>query len=377
MYISGKYKLGCINGDLPQPQPTDSTFRKWRTDDAIVKGWLINSMDPTLISNFIRFPTAKMVWDSIAATYFDGTDTSQVYDLRKWVTGMRKAGGSIEKFYNDLQGLWREIDFCRPNPIEYAVDIQKYNPIIQEDRVYTFLDGLDDRLDKVLSDVLQQKPFQLLNKLMLRSDVKILVLHPRLKQNQKEEDALIVEARNIAVKLVSSYMDTQAGGMNSKLRNNKKLLSDGGLGKAALTTAELQLSFTSEVESSSNSATLNDQGNHGQVLLNSSRQSDCDCIIDSEATDHMTFDANNFSNVTQPRRTTIANANGVTYPVTGAGIVALSSSLSLSHTLFVPSLSNKLLSVSQVTAELNCVALMYPTFCLLQDIPTKEIIRRD
>ncbi|KAF2323937.1 hypothetical protein GH714_004152 [Hevea brasiliensis] len=82
--------------------------------------------------------------------------------------------------------------------------------------------------------------------------------------------------------------------------------------------------------------------------------SDCDWIIISGVTDHMTFDANDFSKVTQPRRTTIANPNGVTYPVTGAGTVALSSSLALSHTLLVPSLSNKLLS----------------------DIPTKDIIGR-
>ena len=54
--------------------------------------------------------------------------------------------------------------------------------------------------------------------------------------------------------------------------------------------------------------------------------------------------------------------------------MALSSSLSLNHTLFIPSLSNKLLSVSQVTTDLNCVVLMYLTFCLLQNILTKEII---
>ena len=69
------------------------------------QGWLINSMDPSLIANFIRFPTAKQVWDSAATTYFDGTDTSQVYDLRHRVTCMKQVGGSIEKYYNDLQGL--------------------------------------------------------------------------------------------------------------------------------------------------------------------------------------------------------------------------------------------------------------------------------
>lgn len=70
MFISGKDKLGYINGDVPEPKSTDPGFRKWRTENAIVKGWLINSMDSMLIGNFIRFPTAKMVWDSIAITFF-------------------------------------------------------------------------------------------------------------------------------------------------------------------------------------------------------------------------------------------------------------------------------------------------------------------
>ena len=72
---------------------------------------------------------------------------------------MKQAGGSIEKYYNDLQGLWREIDFRRPNPMKCAIDIKSYNSMLQEERVYIFLDGLDDRLDLVRSDVLHLKPF--------------------------------------------------------------------------------------------------------------------------------------------------------------------------------------------------------------------------
>ena len=40
-----------------------------------------------------------------------------------------------------------------------AKNIQIYNSNIHEDRVYVFLDGLDDSLDKIKSDVLQIKPF--------------------------------------------------------------------------------------------------------------------------------------------------------------------------------------------------------------------------
>jgi hypothetical protein len=90
----------------------------------------------------------------------------------------------------------------------------------------------------------------------------------------------------------------------------------------------------------------------------------------------MTFDAKDFIQTSLPRRTNIANANGVISPVTGAGTVILTDTLQLPNTLLVPSLSHKLLSVSQMTSDLNCLVLMYPTFCLIQDILTKEIIGR-
>ncbi|RVW72954.1 hypothetical protein CK203_053106 [Vitis vinifera] len=66
------------------------------TENAVVKGWLINSMDPKLTSNYTIFPNAKAVWDTIATTYFDGTDASQVYDLKRKVTRLQQ-GGDLSK----------------------------------------------------------------------------------------------------------------------------------------------------------------------------------------------------------------------------------------------------------------------------------------
>ena len=88
----------------------------------------------------------------------------------------------------------------------------------------------------------------------------------------------------------------------------------------------------------------------------------------------MTFAATDFTTTSPPQHTSVANANGVDSLITRVGSVYLSPSLQLLNTLLVPLLSHKLLFVSQVTIELNCVVLVYPTFCILQDILTKEII---
>jgi hypothetical protein len=100
-------------------------------------------------------------------------------------------------------------------------------------------------------------------------------------------------------------------------------------------------------------------------------------IINSGATNHMTFSKNDVLNFNKPKKTKILNANGVSYPVTGAGDVHLSRSLKLTNTLMVPSLSTKLISVGQLVEELNWVVLMYPNCCIFQDIQTREIIGRE
>jgi hypothetical protein len=56
--------------------------------------------------------------------------------------------------------------------------------------------------------------------------------------------------------------------------------------------------------------------------------------------------------------------------------VELSTTFTLPNTLFVPSLSTKLLSVGKVTEDLNYCILMYSSFCLFRDVLTKKIFGR-
>ena len=377
MYVAGKDKLGYINGDLPQPLTTDPFFRRWRTENATVKGWLIGSMDPSLIGNFIRFPTAKQVWDAIATTYFDGSDATQVYELRRRVARLRQGSGSLEKYYNDLQGLWREIDFRRPNPMQCPADIQHFNNMLQEDRVYTFLDGLDDKLDNIRSDVLQLKPFPTVEQAyahVRREAVRQAVMTA---SNGEEAAGAVMASRSlkqgpsIATNSLSlngkfSKSNGPSNDMKCSHCGNSKHTRDtcfklhgypdwwhelqakrqrdgngkdggasknaaNGTGKAAIASAESQLSLIP--------TTTVDLDTGMSFLGTNTTKSYDGWILDSGATDHMTYDASDFSERSSPRRTSIANANGDISLVKGAGTVMISPALSLTNT-------HKLLSVS-------------------------------
>ena len=79
----------------------------------------------------------------------------------------------------------------------------------------------------------------------------------------------------------------------------------------------------------------------------------------------MTHDPHDFNNLSTPVKTHIETASGELVVVQGEGSIVFSKELKLENCLYVPTLSSKLLSISQVTKELNCVVLMFPTFCLL------------
>ena len=99
-------------------------------------------------------------------------------------------------------------------------------------------------------------------------------------------------------------------------------------------------------------------------------------IFDCGATDTVTHDPHDFGSLSTPVKTHIEITNGELVTVQRRGLFVFPKKLKLSNCLYVPALSSKLLFVSQVTKEMNCVVLMFSTFYLLQDILMKEIIGR-
>ncbi|KMY84941.1 hypothetical protein BUMB_04206 [Candidatus Paraburkholderia calva] len=259
--------------------------------------------------------------------------------------------------------------------------------MLLEDRVYTFLDGLDDRLDNIRGEILRKQPFPTVEQAY--ADVR--------KEDQRQSVMLTKEDTGSSLALISKGEPVKKekatkgdGGCThcgnpkhtkdtcfklhgypewwKEMKTKKKRESS----QAALTTGEthnsgINNSLVPKRESSTASANCSSAHNDSCNL---------NWIVDSGATDHMTYNRWDFLESSHPQRSHITNANGGVYPVTGAGKVSFSPTFELSNTLLVPSLSSKLMSIGQVTEELKCRVLIYPKFCLFQDILTEEIIGR-
>eukprot|EP00261_Vitis_vinifera_P038472 XP_019079715.1 PREDICTED: uncharacterized protein LOC109123697 isoform X2 [Vitis vinifera] len=163
-------------------------------------------------------------------------------------------------------------------------DIQKYNSILQEDRVHVFLDGSDDRLDKIRSDVLQLQPFP---------TVELAYAHVR---REDIRQAIMTSSSNIALGAVMASKGLKLGKPKSKPQSDGTKCTHCGNVKhtretcfklhgypewwndfqawkkcegtstnedtrrAAVASAKHQLSLTAQPESTNLFTTLSDQG---------------------------------------------------------------------------------------------------------------------
>ncbi|KAL0546406.1 hypothetical protein IC582_016314 [Cucumis melo] len=78
------------------------------------------------------------------------------------------------------------------------------------------------------------------------------------------------------------------------------------------------------------------------------------------------------TNLSSKSITNVTLADESKSSIIGSGIVT--PSLSLSSVLHLPQVSFSLLSISQITTDLNCCVSFYPSYCLFQDLVTKKII---
>ena len=139
-------------------------------------------------------------------------------------------------------------------------------------------------------------------------------------------------------------------------------------------TATIVKTKTEDDSDEKSSALAAAAGNGGKVLNSSTLVSNSAWIIDSGATDHMTFDYGQVSPLKSSSENSISTTNVTSIPIIGQGSLSLTNTLNLDYVLVVPSLNYNLFSVSQITTALFCVVIFWPEFCVFKDIRTRQMI---
>ena len=114
-----------------------------------------------------------------------------------------------------------------------------------------------------------------------------------------------------------------------------------------------------------------DQG--GKFLNTSTPVINSAWIIDSGATNHMTFDSRQVPPLDLPHKKLFPQPM-VTQPQSLGRSLTLTDTLNLDSILVVPSLDYNILLVSQIIAALSCIVIFWLEFCVFKDIQTRRTI---
>jgi gag-polypeptide of LTR copia-type len=224
VYLSSKKKMGYITGAIKRPNEADDDYEKWHTEDAMVRNWLLNSLEPSHLANFVGLRTAKDVWDGVRVGFFDASDGTQLYELQMRVWGLKQAGGSLEEYYNTLVALWREIDYRRPCKLKNPEDIKENNLVTQQDRIHILLGGLDNRLDSIRAEILRLRPLPTVEEafgLVRREDVRQGIMGGKM--NTSNNSMAMLAQGNLSLQF--SMFSNSTNGSFSASRQDKMVVS--------------------------------------------------------------------------------------------------------------------------------------------------------
>lgn len=142
-------EVGYLTGNLIAPKSTDSSYTTWMAENSIVLAWLIYSMETNISRRYLWFQTAKEVWDGPKKMYSDLGNSSQIFELRFRLKELKQGQHSVTQYFSEIQDIWQELDLFineTPSCAECAV---KLRSIIEKERVFDFLAGLNRNLDDV------------------------------------------------------------------------------------------------------------------------------------------------------------------------------------------------------------------------------------
>jgi hypothetical protein len=416
MLIAEREKIDYIIGDTPQLKKGDASYAKWYAENQKVKRWLLISMKPEIMKRYLRLGTAREIWIALAKAFYDGSDETQVFALNQRAFNTKQDGRPLSTYYGDLVEIFQELDHRDKVVMNDPDDVKTYRKTVERLRVHIFLHGLDAEFDQLRGEILRKDPsldFEETYAYVRRDAMRRATLNGE--PDQLESSAMVARRTNPhqgRTNPKSEQAPNSSNPVTDQTRSSNRSYEIGAARSERVCThcganghtkarcyeligfpewwdpakaprkrnsrpnhhASVTVAETSADNPKATSSLVATSGNIGKALNISVPNSSSTWIIDSGATDHMTFDTHPIQSLKSSKQPVVSTANGTSSPVLGEGSIALTKNLNLNSVLVVPSLHYSLLSVAQITNSLQCIVIFWPNRCVFKDIRTRRTI---
>ena len=196
MVIRGKGKISYLDGLIPKPPTSDSSYQTWDTQNSMVMAWLIHSIEDNIGDTYLFYPTAKEIWDIVSLAYSHFENSSQMFELRNKAQNLKQEDSDVTQYFNALKKLWHELDLFNTCEWKDPEDEVLFKKMVDKYRVYDFLAGLNRDLDEVRGRIFGVTPLLVIDEVfseVRREEYRRKVMFGEVLTPVTENSALVVQ----------------------------------------------------------------------------------------------------------------------------------------------------------------------------------------
>jgi len=97
---------------------------------------------------YFFYKTIKEIWDLVQDMYLDLENYFQCFEIRSSIRTAKQGNLSVIEYFNILMELWHAINLFYIVSWECVADSIEYNKMVEKDRVFDYLYGLNFDLDE-------------------------------------------------------------------------------------------------------------------------------------------------------------------------------------------------------------------------------------
>ena len=424
-----KKKLGFLDGKILKPANDSSELEDWLAMNAMLVGWIFNTIDPSLRSSLSYLENVKDLWDDLKERFSIGNDV-RIHQLKTDIANCKQYGQNVAAYYGKLKTMWEALASYMKNPTCSCAGCtcdaaQELAQEREKEKVHQFLMGLDDAIfGTVRSNILSMSPLPNINRVYAmvmteethkslarmrdeRTDAVSFAIqttpHAKSGQNRGGDRGTCTNCgkhgheANDCFQIIG-YPDWWNSGKNGRGagRGNRGTRSKGiGQGR------ETQIANAAQVQQAHSAVGIqtggvtdergsfpglsNDQWSALMNILNShkptsstekltGKQVKNSWLLDTGASNHMTGDINLLTKLIDVSPCPVGLPDGRNTIADKEGTVNFGKGLALNNVLYVPNLACNLISVSQLIHDSNCVVTFSNKLCVIQDRTSRTVI---
>ncbi|KAK9666335.1 hypothetical protein RND81_14G178000 [Saponaria officinalis] len=168
--LISKNKLGFINGKCVKPASTDATYQDWIRTDYTVLRWILNSLSESIARSVSYADSSQQLWDELQER-LNQTNGPLLYQLRKEMMQITQGDDTVAEYYSRLKSVWEDLksmdglpdctcgslSTCSCNLLKKIIDRDNKHMLID------FLMGLHKRFEGLRGQILAMDPLPTVN----------------------------------------------------------------------------------------------------------------------------------------------------------------------------------------------------------------------